>query len=247
MGLITNALFSRCLRCKHHSHLLSKWNTSTNKHLVSQYSFFPWLCWCWHRSVRPVHQQWQLLSGLPWQRYDRRGPGLWHSQPGRSARGALPQKDFCMLCCHRLVVSQPVSAPPGLLWVFSVFALQRAANMIPAHDSPLAALAFDASGIKLATASEKVNHNITLIIIIMIIIIIYLFYIHPCVYFMLYTHTVAACPLCFLIPCASFHPSGNSYSCLLNPRGTEVIWVSKRSKEVEDLVDILSFSLSANV
>ncbi|MGH0137964.1 UNVERIFIED_CONTAM: hypothetical protein FKN15_064941, partial [Acipenser sinensis] len=32
---------------------------------------------------------------------------------------------------------------------------QRAANMIPAHDSPLAALAFDASGTKLATASEK--------------------------------------------------------------------------------------------
>ena len=34
---------------------------------------------------------------------------------------------------------------------------QRAANMIPAHDSPLAALAFDASGTKLATASEKVT------------------------------------------------------------------------------------------
>lgn len=34
---------------------------------------------------------------------------------------------------------------------------QRAANMIPAHDSPLAALAFDASGTKLATASEKVE------------------------------------------------------------------------------------------
>lgn len=29
--------------------------------------------------------------------------------------------------------------------------------MIPAHDSPLAALAFDASGTKLATASEKVR------------------------------------------------------------------------------------------
>ena len=27
--------------------------------------------------------------------------------------------------------------------------------MIPAHDSPLAAIAFDASGSKLATASEK--------------------------------------------------------------------------------------------
>lgn len=29
--------------------------------------------------------------------------------------------------------------------------------MIPAHDSPLAALAFDSSGAKLATASEKVG------------------------------------------------------------------------------------------
>lgn len=29
--------------------------------------------------------------------------------------------------------------------------------MIPAHDSPLAALACDASGTKLATASEKVE------------------------------------------------------------------------------------------
>lgn len=37
------------------------------------------------------------------------------------------------------------------------FPPQRAANMIPAHDSPLAALAFDASGTKLATASEKVE------------------------------------------------------------------------------------------
>lgn len=31
--------------------------------------------------------------------------------------------------------------------------------MIPAHDSPLAALAFDASGTKLATASEKVSFD----------------------------------------------------------------------------------------
>lgn len=38
-----------------------------------------------------------------------------------------------------------------------ILLFQRAANMIPAHDSPLAALAFDASGTKLATASEKVR------------------------------------------------------------------------------------------
>lgn len=31
--------------------------------------------------------------------------------------------------------------------------------MIPAHDSPLAALTFDASGTKLATASEKVSEG----------------------------------------------------------------------------------------
>lgn len=43
----------------------------------------------------------------------------------------------------------------------SAFVFQRAANMIPAHDSPLAALAFDASGTKLATASEKVNSYFT--------------------------------------------------------------------------------------
>uniref|UniRef100_A0A3Q3F012 WD repeat domain, phosphoinositide interacting 2 n=1 Tax=Labrus bergylta TaxID=56723 RepID=A0A3Q3F012_9LABR len=41
-----------------------------------------------------------------------------------------------------------------LVQVFDTVNL-RAANMIPAHDSPLAALAFDASGTKLATASEK--------------------------------------------------------------------------------------------
>lgn len=32
--------------------------------------------------------------------------------------------------------------------------------MIPAHDSPLAALAFDATGTKLATASEKVRQPV---------------------------------------------------------------------------------------
>lgn len=49
---------------------------------------------------------------------------------------------------------------PSLKWSISNchrFVFQRAANMIPAHDSPLAALAFDASGTKLATASEKVG------------------------------------------------------------------------------------------
>uniref|UniRef100_A0A8C6KI94 WD repeat domain, phosphoinositide interacting 2 n=1 Tax=Nothobranchius furzeri TaxID=105023 RepID=A0A8C6KI94_NOTFU len=52
-------------------------------------------------------------------------------------------------------LAYPGSATIGEVQVFDTVNL-RAANMIPAHDSPLAALAFDASGTKLATASEKV-------------------------------------------------------------------------------------------
>ncbi|XP_061605601.1 WD repeat domain phosphoinositide-interacting protein 2 isoform X3 [Phyllopteryx taeniolatus] len=51
-------------------------------------------------------------------------------------------------------LAYPGSAMIGEVQVFDTVNL-RAANMIPAHDSPLAALAFDASGTKLATASEK--------------------------------------------------------------------------------------------
>ncbi|XP_073931574.1 WD repeat domain phosphoinositide-interacting protein 2 isoform X2 [Castor canadensis] len=51
-------------------------------------------------------------------------------------------------------LAYPGSASIGEVQVFDTINL-RAANMIPAHDSPLAALAFDASGSKLATASEK--------------------------------------------------------------------------------------------
>uniref|UniRef100_A0AAY4BUF9 WD repeat domain phosphoinositide-interacting protein 2 n=1 Tax=Denticeps clupeoides TaxID=299321 RepID=A0AAY4BUF9_9TELE len=53
-------------------------------------------------------------------------------------------------------LAYPGSATIGEVQVFDTVNL-RAANMIPAHDSPLAALAFDASGTKLATASEKVS------------------------------------------------------------------------------------------
>ena len=35
--------------------------------------------------------------------------------------------------------------------------LQRAVTMIPAHDNPLAAIAFNAQGTKIASASEKVS------------------------------------------------------------------------------------------
>uniref|UniRef100_A0A3P9BI32 WD repeat domain, phosphoinositide interacting 2 n=2 Tax=Haplochromini TaxID=319058 RepID=A0A3P9BI32_9CICH len=51
-------------------------------------------------------------------------------------------------------LAYPGSATIGEVQVFDTVNL-RAANMIPAHDSPLAALAFDATGTKLATASEK--------------------------------------------------------------------------------------------
>ncbi|KAK6312607.1 hypothetical protein J4Q44_G00182710 [Coregonus suidteri] len=51
-------------------------------------------------------------------------------------------------------LAYPGSATIGEVQVFDTVNL-RAANMIPAHDSPLAALVFDASGTKLATASEK--------------------------------------------------------------------------------------------
>ncbi|XP_056390624.1 WD repeat domain phosphoinositide-interacting protein 2 isoform X2 [Hyla sarda] len=51
-------------------------------------------------------------------------------------------------------LAYPGSATIGEVQVFDTVNL-RAANMIPAHNSPLAALAFDASGTKLATASEK--------------------------------------------------------------------------------------------
>ncbi|XP_033998165.1 WD repeat domain phosphoinositide-interacting protein 2 [Trematomus bernacchii] len=50
-------------------------------------------------------------------------------------------------------LAYPGSATIGEVQVFDTVNLR--ANMIPAHDSPLAALAFDASGTKLATASEK--------------------------------------------------------------------------------------------
>lgn len=69
--------------------------------------------------------------------------------------------------------------------------------MIPAHDSPLAALAFDASGTKLATASEKVNS--------------YCPARYLCVIFAFrlskYRNTVAASPPSFIILCASFTSS----------------------------------------
>ena len=42
---------------------------------------------------------------------------------------------------------------------FSLFIIcsQRAVTMIPAHDNPLAAIAFNGQGTKIATASEKVS------------------------------------------------------------------------------------------
>ncbi|KAG9349804.1 hypothetical protein JZ751_026157 [Albula glossodonta] len=52
-------------------------------------------------------------------------------------------------------LAYPGSATIGEVQVFDTINL-RAANMIPAHDSPLAALAFDGSGTKLATACVSI-------------------------------------------------------------------------------------------
>ncbi|XP_032826083.1 WD repeat domain phosphoinositide-interacting protein 2 isoform X1 [Petromyzon marinus] len=51
-------------------------------------------------------------------------------------------------------LAYPGSATIGEAQVFDTINL-RAVTMIPAHDSPLAAMAFDCTGTKLATASEK--------------------------------------------------------------------------------------------
>jgi hypothetical protein len=42
------------------------------------------------------------------------------------------------------------------LIIMGNFFFQRAVTMIPAHDNPLAAIAFNAQGNRIATASEKV-------------------------------------------------------------------------------------------
>lgn len=54
----------------------------------------------------------------------------------------------------RCYLAYPGSATTGEVQVFDAFNL-TAAGMIPAHDGPLAALAFSPDGSRLATASEK--------------------------------------------------------------------------------------------
>uniref|UniRef100_A0A2I3HVT2 WD repeat domain phosphoinositide-interacting protein 2 n=1 Tax=Nomascus leucogenys TaxID=61853 RepID=A0A2I3HVT2_NOMLE len=73
-------------------------------------------------------------------------------------RETPPKPCLCALSINNdnCYLAYPGSATIGEVQVFDTINL-RAANMIPAHDSPLAALAFDASGTKLATASEKVS------------------------------------------------------------------------------------------
>lgn len=110
--------------------------------------------------------------------------------------------------------------------------------MIPAHDSPLAALAFDASGTKLATASEKVRHFTVQ-------------YTGPtsmwliCAWFLFsaWANTDHCCSSKCCHPLCIFHfLPGHSHSCLLNPRGTEALRVSERSQEVGDFTtDVLHF------
>ena len=43
----------------------------------------------------------------------------------------------------------------------NIVCLQRAVTMIPAHDSPVAAMAFNSAGTKLSTASEKASLKIS--------------------------------------------------------------------------------------
>lgn len=95
--------------------------------------------------------------------------------------------------------------------------------MIPAHDSPLAALAFDASGTKLATASEKVGHLHGAA------------GMHVDSFFLSLFSAQAYVDVCSRFPFDSYHRlfysfplvfhflSGHSHSCLLNPRGAEAL------------------------
>ncbi|GAV05961.1 hypothetical protein RvY_16009 [Ramazzottius varieornatus] len=63
------------------------------------------------------------------------------------------------LCClvskdENCFLAYPGSSTIGEVQIFDASNL-RAVTMVPAHDSPLACMAFDAEGIRLATASEK--------------------------------------------------------------------------------------------
>ncbi|ERE60795.1 WD repeat domain phosphoinositide-interacting protein 2 [Cricetulus griseus] len=73
------------------------------------------------------------------------------SQSGEASAG---QRLFATFNQDNTSLAVGRSATIGEVQVFDTINL-RAANMIPADDSPLAALALDASGTKLATASEK--------------------------------------------------------------------------------------------
>ena len=65
-------------------------------------------------------------------------------------------KGLCALSVdnEKSYLAYPGSSQVGEVQIFDTINL-RAITMIPAHDSPLAAIAFDWYGTKLATASEK--------------------------------------------------------------------------------------------
>ncbi|PWA33245.1 hypothetical protein CCH79_00013685 [Gambusia affinis] len=130
---------------------------------------------CWAPGTRNAHMAHASISRSSWsyhQCVSSTSLGSVASVLGLTlaqANGALVKKsDFnmaapinmaCRLCALSIsndncYLAYPGSATIGEVQVFDTVNL-RAANMIPAHDSPLAALAFDASGTKLATASEK--------------------------------------------------------------------------------------------
>lgn len=65
---------------------------------------------------------------------------------------------LCALCVSsdNCFLAYPGSHLTGEVQIFDALNLQNML-MIPAHDNPLASLAFDSTGQKIATASEKVT------------------------------------------------------------------------------------------
>lgn len=75
----------------------------------------------------------------------------------------LAKNQFCCSFWQFLLVAIHETNAPyksfSLLYVCVSSSLQSTMTMIPAHDSPLAAITFSASGTKLASASERVKSH----------------------------------------------------------------------------------------
>lgn len=113
---------------------------------------------CFPRFVCSLHQPFQLFPGIPRQWHHRRNYCLRRQQPGKNTRKAI----FLLLSWQFWVTcwtwdSYHLHCLTKLIFLFVVLLTQSTVTMIPAHDSPLAAITFNASGTKLASASERVN------------------------------------------------------------------------------------------